>query len=190
MPDLQSPNPGLKLARLYNLVGGFFTPFLSPEIVPVVIVDDVSDQDPGKAFAAAGVAVSAVALQTSISTLLNPLNSGVNIIDISLMFATVASSQWALARLANDVTPGTEQWQDRRRLGTPVGEHSSGTLLVAGIQDAILQGQILSSTPVHISLANHVLTPGTQLSLVIITINTTLLGGWTWAEQDESVGSP
>ncbi len=45
MPDLQSSDPGRKLALRYSLVGGGIAPFLSPELVPVVVVDDLTQDD-------------------------------------------------------------------------------------------------------------------------------------------------
>lgn len=43
MPDIQTSGPAAKLRALFDLVGSSPAPFLSPEIVPVVLLNDLSE---------------------------------------------------------------------------------------------------------------------------------------------------
>jgi len=91
MPDIQSSDPGRKLQQRYDLLGAPPSPLLSPELVPVVVVDDLTGTDvlsaeferPCIAFDTfTGVVTSAVLF------LLNPFGSGVLTVVESVLFAT------------------------------------------------------------------------------------------------------
>ncbi len=81
MPDIQGSDAARKLQLRYGLLGGSPSPFLSPELVPVVVVDDLTGFDVldptfQRPYQAEIQAVGAPALRAVI-LVINPANSGV-----------------------------------------------------------------------------------------------------------------
>jgi len=183
VPELQSPDPGRKLQERYGLIGSTPAPFLSPELVPVVIIDNLADIIPGEAWAISSINVSNVALETSISALTNPLGSGVIFTKIRLSIANPeGTTVFRVSQGAAAVTPTNSQWTDRRRAGAPVAAVTSGTALVPALSNVVITGDLRTQEFLTINLENHVLSPGTALHVSLTTISRTLNGFWEWAE--------
>jgi len=81
MPDIQGSDVARKLMLRYGLVGASPSPFLSPELVPVVVVDDLTTFDVldptfERPYQASALQAGAVALRALV-VLSNPVGSGV-----------------------------------------------------------------------------------------------------------------
>lgn len=81
MPMIQRPDLVAKIRKTYELVGPDPIASISPELVPVVVIDNLVDDDPGdsRLFAAGDIVVTAVAGQASEAHLFNPAASGVDL---------------------------------------------------------------------------------------------------------------
>lgn len=66
MPEIQTPEPGQKLQRLYSIPGNAPAPTLAPEIVPVVIIDDATKDENPQAFSFPRPAIGALQLGASV----------------------------------------------------------------------------------------------------------------------------
>ncbi len=184
MPEIQSPDPGRKLQRRYNLIGSTPAPFLSPELVPVVLIDDLTEQAPGVLWATAGGQQGPSAGNNSYARLANPLNSGVLLEEISLRATMDTSSNWTLEDgtsvfLAFSLTPA---WQDRALPGRPVGRISrDATAYVAANQ--LAQGYHLANRTVEIDFPNMVLPEGQGINFIVQTVSVGLFFWYKWAER-------
>lgn len=88
MPEIQTHGPAAKLRALFDLVGSSPAPFLSPEIVPVVLLNDLSEGSVGlslldlaaqvdERFYIANVSSGGTPAVRSRCSLINPVGSGV-----------------------------------------------------------------------------------------------------------------
>lgn len=184
MPDIQSPDPGRKLQQRYNLIGATAAPFLSPELVPVVIVDDLSQEAPGVRFASAAAQESGAAGVNSQTRLTNPTSSGVLIEQIRLELSTINSDSWFMFQNGPTLSTGiTSFFQDRRVSGSPIGEVTHGvdvgvvTNTVAGGRGSTTRAAIIIGFP------NYVLEPGTRLHFFYSALNETMTFWWAWGER-------
>lgn len=182
MPDLQVPDVGRKLQARYRLIGTTPSPFLSPELVPVVILDDLTDALPGKAFAQAGDVQGGAVGVTTKCRLSNLAGSGIELTDIQLRFGLSLDSRWQLMQGPTLSNPVTEIWQDRRRSGNPQAVVTMG-LDVGAVANEFLEGQVLAFTEVIIQLPNVVLAAGDRIDFGTIITNVDLSFGWEWAER-------
>ncbi len=185
MPDLQSPDPGRKLQEKYNLLGTTPAPFLSPELVPVVIIDDLSEQLPGAAFAiAAQDQPNAAGLQAQVALSL-PIGAGVVITDIQLQLGQDAVGRLEIYQ-AGPTLPSavTELWQDTRRSGAPQGVVTMGNT-VGAVAEQVWATTTLTGGFVDIDLGNYVLS-GTNRRLHVLQIGTnkSLYFTWRWVERE------
>ena len=182
MPDLQSPDPGRKLQQKYNLIGSTPAPFLSPELVPVVLIDDLSDQEPGVLFASAGEIQVNVVGQQSQTSLSSKTGSNVILSDVVLRFSSENIGRWELSTGGPALSTGvTELWQDRRRPGSPAGVVTRGTDIGA-TSGPVAKGRILAATMHEILLPNWVLTETDKLHFLMVVVNNTITFQWMWSE--------
>lgn len=182
MPDIQTPDPGRKLQARYRLIGTTPAPFLSPELVPVVILDDLTDALPGKAFAQAGDFQGGAVGVTTKTRLSNLAGSEFEITDIQLRFSLTVDSRWQLMQGPTLSNPIVEIWQDRRRSGSPQAVVTAG-LDVGAVANEFLEGNVLAFTEVIIQLPNVVLAAGDRIDFGTIATDCGLSFGWEWAER-------
>ena len=183
MPDIQSPDPGRKLQDRYNLIGTTPAPFLSPELVPVVILDDLSEDAPGFLFAIASQSVTGAAATNSQTALTNPTGSGVLIENLEFRWGQEVAGVYSLFTAGPALSLGgaNESWQDTRRSGRPVGIVTLG-VDVGAVTGGIARGRILANTQGIISLPNYIMEPGERLHF-IQGLDSDLNFYWTWSER-------
>lgn len=182
MPDIQSPDPGRKLQDRYNLIGTTPAPFLSPELVPVVLVDDLSEDAPGFLWAIAADTVTGVAALNSQTALTNPSGSGVLIENIAFRFGNEVISVWNLFTAGPALTSAAvEVWQDTRRSGSPAAVVTLGTD-VGAVTGPIARGRNNTDEPVLIDLPNYIMEPGERLHF-LAGVDNDLNFYWTWSER-------
>ncbi len=128
MPEVQTGVPGQKLARRYGLKGMTFAPSVEPVIIPVVLVDDLTDELPAVAWAIGAQAFAAAGGLLAQTRLINPAGSGILMENIHIVVHTSGSTFVSLSTggpsLANTAVP---VWQDQRRGGSPVGVLNFGS---------------------------------------------------------------
>ncbi len=185
MPEIQSPDPGRKLQERYNLIGSTPAPFLSPELVPVVLIDDLTEEGPGPRFCSAASALSPAAGKQAATALGLPNGANVLIENISVVFYTNGAASFE-ADLAGPTLTGsgaTSLFQDRRLAGSPIAIVSDGDD-VGAVSGPIAKGQILGSTVVKVDLPNWKFSDTSQeIFLLISSINISCSYFWTWTER-------
>ena len=121
MPEIQDASLARALARRYFIKGGY-TPVLAPEVVPVVLVDDISGYETSVGRSQPGIWTTesaAVAGQFG-HTSLAPLAGQVCRVT-RILFAAGATGVYTV-RFGAPLTGGTPiapLWTDRRLTGTP-----------------------------------------------------------------------
>ncbi len=182
MPEIQSPDPGRKLQERYNLIGPPAAPFLSPELVPVVLIDDLTEEAPGLLFAmAAGVVGPTVGVQSQ--TALTNGSGNFLIADIRLHFAADTLSDWGMFTAGPALSSAaTELWQARARAGTPQAVVTEGTDAGATGVDFV-RGRGLADTIQEIAFPNLVLAFGDKAHFLYGGNNIALAYWWTWSER-------
>lgn len=143
MPEIQSSDPGRKLQERYDLTGGTPAPFLSPEIVPVVLVDDLTASDvldrafEREAFVwnteGGGVA------ENSVCMFVNPVESGVLATVQRISVGVAADAVVSIERVVSTFVDsgGFRRFRDTRIPGLPVcgGQHfTSAPALIQDMQ--------------------------------------------------------
>jgi len=190
MPEIQSSDPGRKLRERYDLVGASPAPFLAPELVPVVIVDDLTEFDVLSAEferpctvhetqGAPGAGVHAVVM------LANPSGSGVLAIgdDVYLSTAPGGRINWRLFASA-PVIADHGQFRDSRLPGTPACGSVATTSGVAPDDDWQIQLADLSiDTAGVIYPLPYVISPGFVLQMKISITNISLSASIRWRER-------
>jgi len=185
-----------KLRRTFNILGGGGVQTLSDELVPVVLVDDVTGPDvlstdyPRNCIG--GNQVSAVATKYSLAAFNNPLGSGV---DAYLDFAVVSvpSATVVQLRLADHSawTAGTKYWTDLRVAGSPSCNPTGfAELVIPG--DLVAIYRVIANTPTIIPLGmvlqphgNNSPTYWKAKDVVILsqTVNQDIAVTWYWTER-------
>lgn len=188
MPDIQTTDVGRKLQRRYQLLGPPPTPFLSPELVPVVIVDDLTDLDVLEATferPCEGMAtINAPAVGSdAINALVNPADSGI-VATVEWVLIEVAVAMHIEVEIRTTVTAnvfGTRGFRDTRVAGTPAC--------------AFFQGSEVQTTPTRYFFIHEptqrdrqiflpwVVAPGSALVLHAGSDNQELRSAWFWTER-------
>ena len=187
MPEIHSPDPGRKLADRYKLVGPGPTPFLSPEIVPVAIVDDLTESDVfSTEFERTAVGlhtVTAVVAQFAAVDLNNPAGSNLLFIVEDIVFNGSGSQELRFGLLASsgDVATATRvQWRDGRVSGDPRGQlFGSNPVGAPTFPDARF---MILNEPNLLPL-KYVVNPGVMLRVIALTANTTIQITIYWRER-------
>jgi len=184
VPELQSPDPGRKLQERYNLIGTTPAPFLSPELVPVVILDDLSQESPGVRFCTAGGALVGGVGENEQTKLSNGASSGVDITDIEIFFSSSANIIWELDRGGPALTSTlTSFFQDESVVGSPTAVVTLG-VDVGATTGILMRGNAQNNMGVLVRLPNYVITPGFELFFICGTTNVSVRFFWTWGERD------
>ena len=127
MTDIQSPDPGRKVARRYNIVGPPPVLFLSPELVPVTIIDNLAEESPGVKWGIVGGDRAGVAAQFNQTRLANRLGSGVVLEQITLHVSSNTAQTWQIGTAG--ALPGRHPANDlarRQERGNPIGSGCRG----------------------------------------------------------------
>ena len=184
MPEIQSPDPARKLQEKYDLIGSSPAPFLSPELVPVVIIDDLSDESPGIDFAiAAGAFAGAAGVQFQ-TAIVNRNGSGVLVTDVRLYITREDATDqpyqvWQGGpALSSGLTP---LWQDLRRSGVPSALLTMDTDAGA-VTGMVATGGMLQDREQLVDLSRFILAEGDKLHLLMVGTNNPARAYWTWAE--------
>jgi hypothetical protein len=151
-------------------------PTVSPEVQPVIIVDDVRTPENADDVrrCMSGLAPGAVAAQFSTAMIRNPIGSGVN---LHFRWAVItngaaASVDIQIGTRANTaVTPSTATYADRRVAGT--GRASVVTSNEVGFPalNGLATTRLFDGTPARIDLDGVVIPPGTELVVVPFATN-------------------
>lgn len=182
MPELQNPDPWLKLSAKYDLVRTASGLFLSPELVPVVIVDDLSEAQPVDRFATAGIQTAAVAAQQTVSNLINPANSNVLATRIKLAAWSDVTCPWDLFFTAVSGALRTRSWTDPRIPGLPAVAYQQGGVAAPGGLGQLAAGLVIAHTMIPLDLMDFVIPPGQGLFFVTKLQNILLATHWQWSE--------
>ncbi len=183
MPDIQDPGPARKLQRRYRLIGSTPAPFLSPELVPVVLIDDLSDEAPTSLFAiAADSQVNGVGLLSQ-SALTNPVGSRIIVENVEFQFETQASTLFGVFQGGPALSSAAvEFWQDQTRLGSPAARVTFGTD-VGAVTEEIVRGGTLATTTNVIPLPNVKLGENDRLHVLLESTDRLLQFWWVWSER-------
>ncbi len=185
MPDIQSPDPGRKVAEKYNIVGPPPVLFLSPELVPVVLIDDLTEALPGIAWAIAPVDQPGGAGVASQTALRNPSDSGILIENLSLRVNTSAGSNIEIHTAGPSLaSTSPKDWQDQRRSGAPVGIVTQGTD-VGAVTGRVFEGVASFLAVLAFTFNGWVMPPGGKLHLIATVVNVTMQVTWQWTETPE-----
>ena len=187
MPEIQSPDPGRKLQERYNLVGSSPAPFLSPELVPVVLIDDLTEEEPGLRFASEAQFQSAVVGAQSQTSLVNRNGANVIIENIKFQFSTNTIGNWLIAGAGPALSVGlTPEWLDRRNAGNPSALVSKGTE-VGVVTPDFARGGALASTMIVLDLEGLVLGNGQKAHFLLVGNNRSMEFYWRWTERPVTV---
>jgi len=168
-----------KIRELFGVVQGSVGNQLVDEIIPVVIVEDVSGPDnvstqhPLRALGSSSSAAGGAAFFSKVG-LQNPPGSGVDLFvsRISLISSAIQDATIRLSAIAASPSAGIKAWLDRRVDGNPVAvvwdENATATL---GTQ--IFQTRSVARVPAIVELG-LTLAPGDSIHAQQSTLNTAL----------------
>ena len=184
MPEIQSPDPARKLQKKYDLIGSSPAPFLSPELVPVVIIDDLSDESPGIEWAVAGGAFAGALGVQFQSALRNRPGSGKLLTDILLYITREDATDQPYQIFLNGpaLASGVSSfWQDLRIPGEPVAIVTIDTTGGA-VTDLLITGGMLQDREQVVDLRRFILPEDSKLHLLMVGTNNPARCYWTWGE--------
>ncbi len=185
MPDIQDPGPGRKLQRRYRLIGTTPAPFLSPELVPVVIIDDLSEEEPTTSFAWSSQSVAGVAATQSQTRITNPVDSGILLENLRLQITVFSDSNIRVDETSTGslASSASTLWADQRRAGIPVALVSRGVDVTVGGGPRIFEARVLGLTLIDIDLSQAVVPEGRMLHFRSLTVNQEVIFSWYWSER-------
>lgn len=188
MPEIQSADPGRKLQERYNLVGASPAPFLSPELVPVVIIDDLTEEQPGLRFASCASFQSPDVGAQSQTALVNRNGANVLLENIKFQFGSGSGAGgWLMAGAGPALSVGlTEVWLDRRLPGTPSAVCTKG-VEVGVVSPDLARGTTLSNAMVVVDLEGIVLGNDQKLHFLLAGFNRQMEFYWRWTERPVTV---
>lgn len=188
MPEIQSPDPGRKLQERYNLIGTTPAPFLSPELVPVVLVDDLTEEDPGIRFAAVGFQIAAAAGTPNQVALRNPIGSNVIIENILVSIGASNAISWQVFEagglLSIAIVPA---WADRRIAGRPAGRVTGQSVATTATGIRLGQGFTPANTSTLIDLRTQKLNEDARVHFETVTLNFAAVYQLSWSERPVTV---
>jgi len=183
VPDIQDPGPGRKLQKRYRLIGTTPAPFLSPELVPVVLIDDLSDDEPTDRWGTAAQVEAAAVGALSQTAIRNGSQSGIIIENISCLITLSSGGQWGAFQAGPTLTtPTSPFWQDQTLAGAPQAEISQG-VDVGAVVDRIARGASQGDDPILVDFLNYRLGQAQKIHLTVIQVNIRLEFWWKWTER-------
>ena len=158
-------------------------PNLAPEVVPVVLLEDLTRQTPfnqaiGR-HAFGNTNVSAVVGEFGQSDLVNPVGSGVIAIVTGVTCDTAGT--YSVGRLTGNpaANPAGLGWMDNRNGPVPTIRHNFGADPINVIAQSFYRF-LMTETRWH--ELHHVLLPGESVTIQISTANLNFVVTWNWTE--------
>jgi len=185
MPDSQNPDHTLKLIKEFQLKGGNLIPTVTGEIVPVVLVSDLTQSRQDKRSASGGAATAATVAKVGQHQLFNPSGSGV-ILELRRFMVSLGAADLVYfgPSTIQFATTITGQWIDRRpNSGQPVAQIS--TSILSALPTLINPGiMFISTTATVLSLpVDAVLVPGSGFQVETANVNAAVYTNWQWYER-------
>lgn len=185
MPIIQRPDLVEKVRKAYEITGPDAVSTISPELAPVVIVDDLRQRQEDLERRAVGHAVvAAVAGQYSQTNLYLPPAATATVLKVE--HALVSTSGTGVTYLTDDSTTfasaaDSYRWRDRRLAGGTQARMTKGT--TAGAPGGSTWGQIPVQNNVTLDLElDWYLEPGYGICFHHRVVNTTLYVVLFWKE--------
>ncbi len=191
MPDIQTTDVGRKLQRRYQLTGPPPTPFLGPELIPVVLVDDLTGIDILEATFErpcwAHISTGQVVGEAANHAIVNPVGSGVlatieSVVPDVESNATVLEFEFDTTVVANAFT--LRGFRDSRVIGNPACGMLADTAVATastGWQVQFNSGDpLVSITKIPLG---WVLAPGTAFIMKANRNNEAIRSSWEWTER-------
>jgi len=194
VPDIQTPDVARKLQRRYDLTAPAPTPLLGPELVPVVLVDDLSteiDIDAAtfkRPCEGMGKVAAPAAGNDAIVALVNPTGSGVlatvEWILINVDVAMEIEVEYRTGITANQFT--TLGFRDPRIPGKPACSIFTGNETATTPTRYMFTHEISNrDRPIHLP---WVVNAGQALVVHACTDNRPMDVAWSWTERLEQRG--
>lgn len=183
MPPIQRPDISRSLAKSFGIVGFGGPESLSPEIVPVVMVDDIRPSTSTRKCQG-GLLQGAVAAENAQVQIFNPNNSR-TILEVYQVIYTPSAISRIGMRESDAALPNggaTSRFTDRRLAGRPVGDVRSDTVAVL-VGDGQGVWQSARDPGGYVIPVDYVLVPGTGIELLSETVNLSLFCTWFWRER-------
>lgn len=188
MALLQDNTPSDKIKAAYGIKESSLLPTISPELVPVVIVDDLSELTQERLCVAQDVRAAAGAGNVNTWRLANPAASAVIVTITSIQLHTDGVNQafrWNTSDVAALPTTLTPQFIDLRVPGFPVAVWSFTATAVAIVASSGYRtGQINQLTLTESLPSLVTLTPGDQLTIQQEAANSAAGVAFFWKERD------
>lgn len=161
MPDSQNPEHVQKLVQEFQLKGGNLIPSITAEIVPTVLVADLSREARAedRRGVVAVVGAAAGAGNQNVFDLVNPAGSGVLVHVESFWVKGAAIDNVGIDIIAGGSATGNAVWRDLRIAGRPACKILRSALAAAALP-AVSWNVADVSLPLEI---NYSLTPGNRL---------------------------
>lgn len=189
MPIIQRPDLVAKVRKAYELAGPDAIASISPELVPVVLVDDLTLRDPGLAtiYAIGHGTQSGVAGEYPTVELWNPVGSGVDGYLEAIEFHNPSTGGVFEVRLwtAAPTTAATT-------VNTQMGAAGTPALYVGIRSDAVPVGAVFhryrqtSTDQRHFPFPFRI-TEGIGISVTFELVNNTIRGTFWWSETTRRV---
>jgi hypothetical protein len=187
MPDSQNPEHVRKLIKEFQLKGANLIPTVTGEIVPTVLIADITAEGPQAEdrLAVGGLlaAASGAGNQNRLA-IQNPAGSGTLIVLEAVWFEGAAADFVVPIVRAFTFTPGGFTFfRDTRLGGSPVGEVAAGTQVAAVLGAPHIQVQITGTDTTSLIPYQHVLSPNNALEFTQQNQNTAINCGFLWRER-------
>ncbi len=184
MPELQVAGPSQKLRRWGDL-GPVFSFSVPREIVPVVIVDDLSSHTPPRPCAGFDTSAATVAQQSQMG-LVNPAGSGV-IVVLNRVTLRPGTNNDFISILLNSAFPGqlgvgAAGFVDQRITGRPASEIAIGAAVLSLTGLIVAQMRLPLAAETSEWELGFTIGPGTGIFFQNSTLNSLLSVGMFWTE--------
>ena len=186
MPEIQVPEIVQKLRKRFSIKGTGSISTLAPELVGVILVEDLRDQESEWNPCTAGGNRTPVAGELSHRGLWHPAGSG-KIVILDRIRVRLATTGWyqlrrATVSLGNQQQGLTRDW--RRHSAFAVCEETHNTSV--GVVGDVYNSAGLAADPGSQDVALGItIIPGSGLSVVAGTANIGLTVQWFWRERDQ-----
>jgi len=189
MPDSQNPEHVQKLIREFQLKGQNLIPTVTGEIVPTILIGDLTSEKRGEDRIAYGGLIGATsgAGNQQSHNLHNPVNSGALVILEHLFVynqtADATTDAFQIVISTGGATPNM-QHRDTRVTGQPVGAmvRTTGVAITLGVPWFYVPADGL-----HLDL-EVILSPGKLLRCIQGATNEVFTTSWLWRERDLLTG--
>lgn len=185
MPVIQRPDLVAKIRKKYELTGPDAISTISPELVPVVVLEDLAESDPGDARKfCTGYASTGVPVNTGHVELWNPADSGVNVkVTRASCWLSAGGSFYVTFHSAALSTPSGV------RINTNLGQSGDPAALTLSEDNAVPLGAVIGYYVYNAGAASSdivqrpiLLQPGQGLGMRAVTAATNVNANFLWEE--------